>query len=245
MRNEKKWKAVFVTALAVGILPAVLAGTACAKKPAGRIPGPAPARRVLYWYDPMKPEVHFDHPGKSPFMDMELVPKIRGGGAPRRGRPGAVRPLGRADPARATAADRRDDGEGGEADDLGRRRDQRRRGRRRGPGPRGQREILRVHREALRGPHGAERAPGRAAPLRLQSRPRRDRARAPARRRERAAALGLDILRGGFRRAGAAGRDAGAPAPLGHPGRGDRAHREDRRGLPRASRSRLPSPALS
>ena len=34
-----------------------------------------PARRVLYWYDPMKPEVHFDHPGKSPFMDMELLPK--------------------------------------------------------------------------------------------------------------------------------------------------------------------------
>lgn len=32
-------------------------------------------RRVLYWYDPMKPEVHFDQPGKSPFMDMALVPK--------------------------------------------------------------------------------------------------------------------------------------------------------------------------
>ena len=32
-------------------------------------------RKVLYWYDPMKPEQHFDKPGKSPFMDMELVPK--------------------------------------------------------------------------------------------------------------------------------------------------------------------------
>lgn len=31
-------------------------------------------RKPLYWYDPMKPEVHFDKPGKSPFMDMELVP---------------------------------------------------------------------------------------------------------------------------------------------------------------------------
>ena len=31
-------------------------------------------RRVLYWYDPMKPDQHFDKPGKSPFMDMELVP---------------------------------------------------------------------------------------------------------------------------------------------------------------------------
>lgn len=33
------------------------------------------ARRVLYWYDPMKPGQHFDQPGKSPFMDMELLPK--------------------------------------------------------------------------------------------------------------------------------------------------------------------------
>jgi len=28
-----------------------------------------------YWYDPMHPEGHFDKPGKSPFMDMQLVPK--------------------------------------------------------------------------------------------------------------------------------------------------------------------------
>lgn len=32
-------------------------------------------REVLYWYDPMVPDQHFDKPGKSPFMDMELVPK--------------------------------------------------------------------------------------------------------------------------------------------------------------------------
>lgn len=32
-------------------------------------------RKVLYWYDPMKPGTKFDKPGKSPFMDMELVPK--------------------------------------------------------------------------------------------------------------------------------------------------------------------------
>ena len=31
-------------------------------------------RKVLYWYDPMNPTVHFDHPGKSPTMDMDLVP---------------------------------------------------------------------------------------------------------------------------------------------------------------------------
>ncbi len=33
---------------------------------------------VLYWYDPMVPGQHFDEPGKSPFMDMELVPKCAG-----------------------------------------------------------------------------------------------------------------------------------------------------------------------
>ena len=32
-------------------------------------------REVLYWYDPMVPDQHFDKPGKSPFMDMALVPK--------------------------------------------------------------------------------------------------------------------------------------------------------------------------
>ena len=28
-----------------------------------------------YWYDPMVPQQRFDQPGKSPFMDMQLVPK--------------------------------------------------------------------------------------------------------------------------------------------------------------------------
>lgn len=31
-------------------------------------------RKVLYWHDPMYPGTHFDKPGKSPFMDMKLVP---------------------------------------------------------------------------------------------------------------------------------------------------------------------------
>jgi multidrug efflux pump subunit AcrA (membrane-fusion protein) len=39
--------------------------------PVGEIGG----RKVLYWYDPMAPGSRFDKPGKSPFMDMELVPK--------------------------------------------------------------------------------------------------------------------------------------------------------------------------
>jgi Cu(I)/Ag(I) efflux system membrane fusion protein len=31
-------------------------------------------RKVLYWHDPMVPGHKFDKPGKSPFMDMQLVP---------------------------------------------------------------------------------------------------------------------------------------------------------------------------
>ncbi|WP_345786056.1 efflux RND transporter periplasmic adaptor subunit [Tahibacter sp.] len=38
-------------------------------------------RRVLYWHDPMVPGRHFDKPGRSPFMDMELVPKYADGAA--------------------------------------------------------------------------------------------------------------------------------------------------------------------
>lgn len=35
---------------------------------------PATGKKVLYWHDPMVPGQKFDRPGKSPFMDMQLVP---------------------------------------------------------------------------------------------------------------------------------------------------------------------------
>ena len=35
---------------------------------------PATGRKVLYWHDPMTPGQKFDKAGKSPFMDMQLVP---------------------------------------------------------------------------------------------------------------------------------------------------------------------------
>ena len=51
----------------------------------GRMSRPAPpaapaeaGRKVLYWYDPMVPAQHFDKPGKSPFMDMQLQPRYAG-----------------------------------------------------------------------------------------------------------------------------------------------------------------------
>jgi membrane fusion protein, copper/silver efflux system len=38
-------------------------------------------RKVLYWHDPMVPGHKFDKPGKSPFMDMQLVPVYADDGA--------------------------------------------------------------------------------------------------------------------------------------------------------------------
>jgi Cu(I)/Ag(I) efflux system membrane fusion protein len=39
---------------------------------------PATGKKVLYWHDPMVPGQKFDKPGKSPFMDMQLVPVYAG-----------------------------------------------------------------------------------------------------------------------------------------------------------------------
>ena len=54
----------FLWARSIGHDPATVAGT-----------GPNTQRRALYWYDPMVPAQHFDKSGKSPFMDMQLVPR--------------------------------------------------------------------------------------------------------------------------------------------------------------------------
>jgi Cu(I)/Ag(I) efflux system membrane fusion protein len=52
-------------------------GLAHVGKPSPQAATPATSvdRKVLYWYDPMAPAQHFDKPGKSPFMDMQLVPR--------------------------------------------------------------------------------------------------------------------------------------------------------------------------
>jgi len=42
---------------------------------------PANGRQILYYQDPMAPGKRFDRPGKSPFMDMMLVPVYADGGA--------------------------------------------------------------------------------------------------------------------------------------------------------------------
>jgi Cu(I)/Ag(I) efflux system membrane fusion protein len=53
------------------------AGTGASASGAPQRPGdidPATGKKVLYWHDPMVPGQKFDKPGKSPFMDMQLVP---------------------------------------------------------------------------------------------------------------------------------------------------------------------------
>ena len=40
--------------------------------------GTSEGKKILYWHDPMVPQQKFDKPGKSPFMDMQLVPVYAG-----------------------------------------------------------------------------------------------------------------------------------------------------------------------
>ncbi|MDX2300913.1 MAG: efflux RND transporter periplasmic adaptor subunit [Xanthomonadaceae bacterium] len=69
------------TALALALLTLLLgagAGYLLGKRQPAQAPAAAAAaaeRQVLYWFDPMVPDQHFDKPGKSPFMDMELQPR--------------------------------------------------------------------------------------------------------------------------------------------------------------------------
>ena len=68
-------------ALAIGVYAAydlgMRRGSALSAPAAASAAAPATAageRRPLYWHDPMVPGAKFDKPGKSPFMDMQLVP---------------------------------------------------------------------------------------------------------------------------------------------------------------------------
>lgn len=64
-----------VLLIAVGIGAGYLLGS---ERSEGGGRGEATADEILYWYDPMVPDQHFDEPGKSPFMDMDLVPRYAG-----------------------------------------------------------------------------------------------------------------------------------------------------------------------
>lgn len=73
--SNRRWLAAVIAALVAGVaLGYIVAqqrtGDAAAQPAASDKEG----RKVLYWHDPMVPGQKFDKPGKSPFMDMDLVP---------------------------------------------------------------------------------------------------------------------------------------------------------------------------
>lgn len=76
--NNRIWILLVAAALAVG----TLGGYLLASRHGGEATESGEkhssvaneGRRVLYWQDPMVPGQKFDKPGKSPFMDMDLVP---------------------------------------------------------------------------------------------------------------------------------------------------------------------------
>jgi Cu(I)/Ag(I) efflux system membrane fusion protein len=80
--NTKQLAFTF-TALAIGIAAGwgIASWRGTAQHSAAGTVAQAPAaaasaeRKPLYWYDPMVPTQKFDKPGKSPFMDMQLVPR--------------------------------------------------------------------------------------------------------------------------------------------------------------------------
>ncbi|MHB0991626.1 MAG: efflux RND transporter periplasmic adaptor subunit [Burkholderiales bacterium] len=71
---------VVIVALAAALTGGYYWGLRSKPQTTGAAAAPA-GRKVLYWYDPMTPAQHFNHPGKSPFMpSMDMVPKYAGQG---------------------------------------------------------------------------------------------------------------------------------------------------------------------
>ena len=68
---------IVLALLAAGVAAGLWWGRNYVPGGGGEMPGDAASGEpaVMYWYDPMFPTQKFDKPGKSPFMDMELVPK--------------------------------------------------------------------------------------------------------------------------------------------------------------------------
>ncbi len=107
--DRLKWLAAAVALLILGaaggywwahrsMAPAALANAPTSSDAVADASGvPGDRGRILYWHDPMRPEVKFDKAGKSPFMDMQLVPvyaDVGGEGGGVRVSPGVVQNLG-------------------------------------------------------------------------------------------------------------------------------------------------------
>ncbi len=90
--SRRVWLLLAVAAVGIGI--GALAGRwwtlrTAAPSPPGDAVGAE--RQVLYWYDPMYPQQRFERPGKSPFMDMALVPRYADEGADQAAEEGGVK----------------------------------------------------------------------------------------------------------------------------------------------------------
>lgn len=76
--SHRLWIAIAAVALCVGLLGGYWIGDRSKDEPRAQAgtsaSGGRAERKVLYWHDPMVPSAKFDKPGKSPFMDMQLVP---------------------------------------------------------------------------------------------------------------------------------------------------------------------------
>lgn len=70
--NQLRVKLI-IAAIAVLAIGAV-GGYWIGQRQPGRTASATGERKVLYWRDPMVPSAKFDKPGKSPFMNMQLVP---------------------------------------------------------------------------------------------------------------------------------------------------------------------------
>ncbi|UJD89160.1 efflux RND transporter periplasmic adaptor subunit [Rahnella aquatilis] len=73
MTDAKTYSLLTITIVAA-LSAGYVAGRHSHPEPTQTAAAPA-GRKVLYWYDPMTPGQRFDKPGKSPFMDMELMPR--------------------------------------------------------------------------------------------------------------------------------------------------------------------------
>jgi Cu(I)/Ag(I) efflux system membrane fusion protein len=79
--NFKVWKGTLVVGISIAL--GVAGGYWLAQPRMSEVAGvepdqeakASPDRKVLYWYDPMYPQQKFDKPGKSPFMDMQMIPQ--------------------------------------------------------------------------------------------------------------------------------------------------------------------------
>lgn len=85
----KKWNGALLVGISLGL--GVAGGYWLAHQRMSGVPSTtqeqslnsSDGRKALYWYDPMYPQQKFDKPGKSPFMDMQLVPQYASGAGDR------------------------------------------------------------------------------------------------------------------------------------------------------------------